>query len=592
MNINERVNKLRELMKENGITAYIIPTSDPHQSEYVAEHYKGRSWISGFTGSAGTVVITQEDANLWTDGRYFIQAENQLKDSVYKLFKMGVAGVPSYIEWLKDIIESGETIGYDGKVFSQTTAEELEKEFDGYSISFNDKYDLLGEIWEDRPELAKKEAFLHELSYTGISSSEKITKIRENMKSKGADYFLIASLDDIAWLYNIRGNDIKNNPVIISYALVSMDKAYLFVDRDKINVDVENFLNDNEIQVLLYKDIIEYVQEIENDTTVILEKNKINRWIYDAIPEECNIIDELNYTTVLKGKKNDTEIENQRNAYIKDGVALTKFLYWLDDNVGKIEITELSAADKLLEFRQEQDLFIEPSFNTISAYGANAAMAHYSATMDSFSVIEKKGFYLVDSGGQHLDGTTDITRTVAVGSLTDEEKKDFTLTLKGHINLMNAKFLEGTSGYQLDILCRYPMWEEGLDFKHGTGHGIGYLLNVHEGPHRIASIPNFVALEKGMITSIEPGVYKAGKHGIRIENIAVVDDYMESESGKFLKFEVLSYVPIDLDAIDVDLLSNTEKEWLNDYHSKVYDKLSPYLSEEERIWLENKTRSI
>ncbi|HZJ98827.1 MAG TPA: aminopeptidase P family protein, partial [Tissierellaceae bacterium] len=579
-------------MKSNGISAYIIPTSDPHQSEYVADHYKARSWISGFTGSAGTVVVTQDDANLWTDGRYFIQAENQLKGSEYKLFKMGVAEVPSYIEWLKANIESGDTIGYDARVFSQITAEELEKEFIEYGINFNDKYDFVGEIWEDRPELTKEEAFVHELIYTGISSSGKIAKLRANMKSKGADYFLIASLDDIAWLFNIRGKDVKSNPVIISYALISSDRAYLFVDMDKINPDVESFLNDNGIQILSYEDVIKYVREIESDASVILEKDKINRWIYDAIPEECNIIDELNYTTILKGKKNHTEIENQKNAYIKDGVALTKFLYWLDKKIDKIEITELSAAEKLLEFRKEQDLFIEPSFNTISAYGPNAAMAHYSATKDSFSIIEKKGFYLVDSGGQYLDGTTDITRTVAVGPITDEEKKDFTLTLKGHINLINAKFLEGTSGYQLDILCRQPMWEEGLDFKHGTGHGIGYLLNVHEGPHRIASIPNFVALEKGMISSIEPGVYKAGKHGIRIENIAVVDDYIETESGKFMKFEVLSYVPIDLDAIDASLLSNNEIKWLNSYHKDVYEKLSPYLNEDENTWLQEKTRSI
>ncbi|MDR7871251.1 MAG: aminopeptidase P family protein [Tissierellaceae bacterium] len=592
MGINERVSKLRELMKSKGITAYIIPTSDPHQSEYLASHYKGRTWISGFTGSAGTVVITQTHANLWTDGRYFIQAENQLKGSEYKLFKMGVPGVPNYIQWLKDNIKSGDTIGYDGKVFSQTTAERLEKEFEGLGVGFNDEFDLVGEIWEDRPELTKEQAFHHELKYTGLSASEKIEKVRENIKAKNADYFLIGSLDDIAWLYNIRGRDVKSNPVIISYALISMDKAYVFVDKDKINSEVESYLNNNGVSVLSYEDVIDYVKDIESTATVILEKDKINRWIYNAIPKECNIINELNYTTILKGNKNDTEIENQRNAYIKDGVALAKFFHWVDSNIGKIEINELSAGDKLLEFRKEQDLFIEPSFDTISAYGANAAMAHYSATEDSYSILEEKGFYLVDSGGQYLDGTTDITRTVAVGPLTHEEKRDFTLTLKGHINLISTKFLEGTNGYQLDILCRAPLWKEGLDFKHGTGHGVGYLLNVHEGPHRIASAPNDVALEKGMVVSIEPGVYKAGKHGIRIENIVVVTDDIETESGKFMKFEVLSYVPIDLDAIDVELLSYDEKQWLNSYHKDVYDKLSPYLNEEEKAWLQHNTRSI
>lgn len=592
MNINERVNKLRELMKLNGITAYIIPTSDPHQSEYVADYYKGRSWISGFTGSAGTVVITQNDANLWADGRYFIQAENELKGSEYKLFKMGLPGVPTYIQWLKDNLKDGETIGYDGKVFSQTMAEKLEKEFKEANIDFNDKYDLVGDVWEGRPSLSKNEAFLHELKYTGLSSNEKIEKVRENMKTKGVDYSLVGSLDDIAWLYNIRGRDVKGNPVIISYALISMDKSYLFVDKDKINNEVESFLNENSIEILPYEDVIKYVNNIENDSKITLEKDKINRWLFNGIPRECNIINEINYTTILKGQKNDTEIKNQRNAYIKDGVALTKFLYWLDNNIGKTEITELSATDRLLEFRKEQDLFIEASFNTISAYGPNAAMAHYSASEDSFAVLDDKGFYLVDSGGQYLDGTTDITRTIAVGPLSDEEKRDFTLTLKGHINLIDAKFLEGTNGYQVDILCRAPLWKEGIDFKHGTGHGVGYLLNVHEGPHRIASAPNDVALEKGMVVSIEPGVYKAGKHGIRIENIVVVDKDMETEFGQFMKFEVLSYVPIDLEAIDVSLLSNDEKQWLNNYHADVYNKLSPYLNEEEKAWLKHNTRSI
>ena len=592
MEINIRVNRLRELMKSYGITAYIIPTSDPHQSEYVAEYYKGRSWISGFTGSAGTVVITQKEANLWTDGRYFIQAENELEGSEYKLFRMGVAGVPTYTQWLKNNLKDGDTIGYDGKVFSQTMAEKLEREFKDSNIGFNDKYDLLGKVWEDRPELSKKEAFIHEIKYTGTSSRERIEEVRENMKANGFDYTLIGSLDDIAWLYNIRGRDIKGNPVIISYALISLDKAYLFVDKDKINNQVSSFLEENGVEILPYEDVIKYVSNIENDATVTLEKDKINRWLFNSIPSSCNIIHKTNFTTILKGQKNDTEISNQRNAYIKDGVALTKFLYWLDSNIGKIEITELSAADRLLEFRQEQDLFIEPSFNTISAYGANAAMAHYSASEDSFAVLEPKGLYLVDSGGQYLDGTTDITRTIAVGPLSDEEKKDFTLALKGHINLADTRFLEGTNGYQVDILCRAPLWKEGIDFKHGTGHGIGYLLNVHEGPHRIASVPNDVVLEKGMVVSIEPGVYKAGKHGIRIENIVVVDKDMETEFGKFMKFEVLSYVPIDLDAIDVDLLSNDEIKWLNTYHNDVYDKLAPYLNEEEKVWLKDNTRNV
>ncbi len=592
MSINERLRSLRILMKDKGVTAYIVPTADPHQSEYVADYYKTRAWISGFTGSAGTVVVTEDDAILWTDGRYFIQAESQLKGSEYKLFKMGIPGFPSYMEWLKDNLKDGDTIGFDGRVFPQSAFEELEGLFEDMDIGFKYADDLVGEIWDNRGEIPKSDTFIHEVKYTGFIGKEKIQIVRDIMEEKGADYFLIGSLDDIAWLYNIRGRDVLNNPVTISYGLVSMDNAYLFIDRDKINGEVEKYLRENEVEIIGYEEVVDIVEGIEKDSTIILDKNRINRWLYDVIPDECMIIDEMDITTRLKAVKNEVEIKNQRNAYIKDGVALTKFLYWLDSNIGKIEITELSAGKKVEEFRQEQELYIEPSFGTISAYGANAAMAHYSASEDSNAVLQEKGFYLVDSGGQYLDGTTDITRTIALGDITDEEKRDFTLTLKGHINLNSARFLEGTTGYQLDIICRYPLWKEGIDFKHGTGHGVGFLLNVHEGPHRISSVPNNIALEKGMVVSIEPGVYKAGKHGIRIENIVVVDRDIETESGQFMKFETLSLAPIDLKAVDPSLLSQEEKDWLNNYHRNVYAKISPYLTEKEKTWLKEQTRSI
>lgn len=592
MNVNERVKRLRELMKTKGITAYIVPTSDPHQSEYVADCYKTRAWISGFTGSAGTVIITQDEAILWTDGRYFIQAENQLEGTEYKLFKIGIPGFPTYTEWLKDNLKDGDSIGFDGKVFAQSSVESIEKELKDKDIEFIDEYDLVGAIWEDRPSIPESIAFIHETKYTGKSAKEKVEEVRNEMKKLNVDYFLLASLDDIAWMYNIRGNDIANNPVVISYALISKDKAYLFVNKNKINDDVEASLKENQIELYPYEEVVNVVNSFEKGTKILLEKDRINRWLYTNIPAECKIVNDTNITTKLKGIKNPVEVENQRNAYIKDGVALVKFLHWLDNDLGKMEITEISASDKLEEFRREQDLFVEPSFGTISAYEANAAMAHYSATEDSYAVLEPKGLYLVDSGGQYLDGTTDITRTMALGPITEEQKRDFTLTLKGHINLISARFLKGTSGHQLDILCRYPLWQEGIDFKHGTGHGIGFFLNVHEGPHRIASVPNDVTLEKGMVVSIEPGVYKAGKHGIRIENIVIVDEDIETESGQFMKFETLSFVPIDLDAIDVNLLSDKEKAWLNNYHKEVYNKLSPYLNEEEKTWLKAETRSI
>ncbi|MGJ0845180.1 aminopeptidase P family protein [Tissierella praeacuta] len=592
MIINERLKRLRSLMKDRGITAYIVNTADPHQSEYVADYYKSRVWISGFTGSAGTVVITQDEAILWTDGRYFIQAEKELKGSEYKLFKMAIPGFPTYTEWLRDKLNSGDTLGFDGKVFAQSAVESLENEFKEKDIKFIDEYDLVGEIWEDRPNLPKGKVFIHDLKYTGKTGKEKVKEIRDEMKKSNADYFLIGSLDDIAWSYNIRGKDILYSPVVISYALISMDKAYLFIDKEKVNDEIEAFLKENGIEVFEYEEVIDFVKTISKESKVYLDKSRINRWLYKAIPSQCKIINGMDITTRLKGMKNSTEIRNQRNAYIKDGVALVKFLYWLDKSVGNIPVTEMSAQEKLLEFRKEQEGFIEPSFGTISAYKENAAMMHYSASETSNAKIEKEGLYLVDSGGQYFDGTTDITRTVVMGSITEEEKRDFTLTLKGHINLGNARFLYGATGHSLDVLARYPLWQEGIDYKCGTGHGVGYLLNVHEGPHRIAVVANTVVLEKGMIVSIEPGVYKAGSHGIRIENVVVVDEDIKTDSGQFMKFETLSFVPIDLEGVEVSLLSENERIWLNEYHKQVFDKLSPYLNEEEKAWLKEETRSI
>lgn len=592
MDTNQKLKNLRSLMKEKAIDAYIVNTADPHQSEYLAEHYKTRVWISGFTGSAGTAVITKDKAILWADGRYFIQAEEEIAGSEFQLFKIGIPGFPTYTQWLKDNLKDGDTVGFDGKIFAQSSFGKLEDEFKGKKINLVDEYDLVGEIWEDRPELPKEKTFIHELKYTGKTSKEKLDEVRKEMEKKEIDYFLLGSLDDIAWLCNIRGRDIKHTPVVISYTLISKDKAYIFIDKEKVDKEVEEFLNQNGIEVKKYEDVINYVENIEKDSKVFVDKNKTNRWIYNAIPSQCKIIDGTNITTILKGNKNKVEIENQKNAYIKDGVALVNFLHWIDTNIGKKEISEISAEEKLLEFRKEQKDFIEPSFSTISAYGPNAAMAHYSASEDSNAVLQEKGFYLVDSGGQYLDGTTDITRTITLGAITDEEKKDFTLTLKGHINLCDAKFLEKTTGHQLDMICRAPLWKEGLDYKHGTGHGVGYLLGVHEGPHNISPAPKSVALEKGMVVSIEPGVYKAGKHGIRIENIVVVDEDVKTESGQFMKFEVLSFVPIDLKAIDVSLLNEEERQWINDYHRETYEKLSSYLSEEVRSWLKEQTRSI
>lgn len=592
MNINERISSLRKLMVERGIDAYIVPTYDPHQSEYVGEHWKARVWISGFTGSAGTFVVTKDVAALWTDGRYFIQAENQLKGSEIKLFKMGIPGVPSYMEWLKESLASGATLGFDGKVFPQSDIKQIEEKLSFKEIKYIYEYDLVGEIWTDRPELPKDKIFVLETKYAGKTPREKLEEVRKEMKKLDSDYYLLGSLDDIAWVYNIRGNDVACNPVVTSYALISMDDAWLFLDKQKVSKEVENYINSNGIKVQEYDDVRKYVEGIKKGSRVFVDPSRINKWLYDGIPSECKIVEGMNITSMLKAVKNDVEIKNLKNAYIKDGVALVKFLYWLDENLGKVKISEISVSDKLEEYRREQENFVEPSFDTIAAYKDHAPMMHYKATEESDYELSGEGMLLIDSGGQYLDGTTDITRTIVLGPITEEEKRDFTLTLKGHINLAKARFLYGATGSNLDVLARFPLWQEGIDYKCGTGHGVGFFLNVHEGPHRISPAPNNVRLEKGMVITNEPGVYKEGKHGIRLENDLVVTTDILTDSGQFMKFEVISFCPLDLDGIDAKLLTESEREWLNNYHEKVYNKLSPYLNDSEKEWLRKETRRI
>lgn len=591
-NIDERIESLRKLMKENNIDAYIVNTSDPHNSEYLADRYKTREWISGFTGSAGTALITMEAALLWTDGRYFIQAANEIEGCEFELYKMATPGYPTYEEWLRDNLKDGDTIGFDGQILSQSEYESLEAKVRKKNIKFVGDLDLIDQIWEDRPKKPASQAFIHQLKYTGKTTIEKLSEVRAMMDEEGMDYYLIASLDDIAWLYNIRGRDVENNPVNISYTLISKDRATLFIDEEKLDEDVRTFLKGNNVSISGYEEVIKGLKEMKAGSHLYLEKEKINRWLYENIEDDIKIHSGINFTTRLKAVKNKIEIENQRNAYIKDGVALVKFLYWLDSNIGRKRITEISASKKLRSLREEQEGFVEDSFATISAYKENAAMMHYSASEESDRELEASHLYLVDSGGQYYDGTTDITRTVALGELTEEEIKDFTLTLQGHIKLASARFLHGATGHSLDVLSRYPLWQEGIDYKCGTGHGIGFMLNVHEGPHRISTVVDHVVLEEGMITSIEPGVYKMGKHGIRIENIVVVQKDIETDSGQFMKFELLSFVPIDKRAIMVDMLSEKEIDWINSYHEEVYSKLESFLSEDEKNWLKDQTSPI
>ncbi|WP_439905209.1 aminopeptidase P family protein [Clostridium cagae] len=587
----EKIEKLREIMNKENIDYYVVPSGDFHQSEYVAEHFKSRAYITGFTGSAGTALIGREKGILWTDGRYFIQAEQQLKNSGIELYKMRIPGWPTLHEWLMENMKSGETVSFDGRLFSANEYKEFKKIKDKKDINIVMDKDLIEEIWNDKPELPKEKAFLHDIKYCGKSAKEKIEEVRVEMKKIGAESYIISSLDDIAWLYNIRGNDVKDTPVVLAYAVVNEEKATLYIDKNKLSNEDQIKLNNEGIKIDEYNNIFEDVKDIKN--SVILDPNKVSGYIYTLINENVEVIEALNITTKLKAIKNSIEIENLKRCQIKDGVAMVRFLKWLKESVGKENITEVTVADKLLELRSKGDLFVEESFGTIAGYKDHAAMMHYSATDESAYELKPEGILLVDSGGQYLDGTTDITRSFILGKLTDEEKKDFTLVLKSHINLMKAKFLKGTTGSNLDVLARTILWDEGMDYKCGTGHGVGFFLSVHEGPQSIRPIPNTVVLEPGMILTNEPGVYKEGKHGIRTENVMLVTNDIETdEGGEFYKFEVMSYCPIDIEGIDKSLLTEAERKWLDVYHTETYAKLSPYLNDEEKNFLKNATREI
>lgn len=591
MKVTERLEKLRKIMKDKGIDYYIIPSEDAHQNEYVCEHYRGRAYMSGFTGSAGTLLVGLENAILWTDGRYFIQALDELKGSGIEMFKMRIPGWPSLLDWLKENAKAGETIAFDGKVFSIGEYKDFKKLEKGNKLNIKIDEDLLEEVWKERPSLPKEKAFLHEVKYCGKSAKEKLREVREEMKKLGANNYIIASLDDIAWLYNIRGNDVKCNPVVLSYVLVKENEAYLYVDKSKFTPKMEEELLNEGVTLKSYEEIGEDISNLEGK--ILIDPNKISAYLYECIKDKNNIVEFGNITTKFKAIKNEVELDNLRKCQVRDGVAMVKFMKWLKDNIGKIEISEISASDKLEELRSLDELFKGISFETIAGHKEHGAMMHYSATPESDYKLEPRGFLLIDSGGQYLDGTTDITRTFVLGELTEEERKDYTLVLIGHIGLMRAKFLKGTTGSALDIKAREPLWNEGIDYKCGTGHGVGFFLNVHEGPQSISPVPNKVALEPGMIITNEPGVYREGKHGIRTENtMVVVKDTYSEEFGEFYKFDTISLCPIDLEGLDISLLNKEEKAWLNNYYKKVYDLLSPYLDEEEKEFLKNETRQI
>ena len=583
-----KLKKLRDVMKKYNINYYIIPSSDPHQSEYVAEYYRGRAEVSGFTGSAGTLLVGEKEAKLWTDGRYFIQAAEQLQGTGIDLMKMATPGYDTINQWIEKNIKENETLGFDGSCYSTNQYKELLKIAKKNNFNINMDKDLLEEIWNDRPSLPEDKIFVHDEKYCGKSVKEKLNEVRKYMKKNEVQNYLLTSLDDIAWLFNIRGNDILFNPVALSYAIITENEAKFYIKKTKVNDEVQSALKEQEVDIYEYNEIEEHVKKLNGNT--LIDPAKVNAKLYSLL--SCTIIEKLNITTNLKAIKNEIEIANFENAHIKDGVAMVKFIKYLKDNIGKEKITEISASKKLSELRSQGELAKGDSFGTIAGYKEHAAMMHYSATPESDYELKPQGLFLVDSGGQYLDGTTDITRTFVLGKITEEEKRDFTLVLKGHINLAKAKFLKGSTGCNLDVLARGPLWQYGLDYKCGTGHGIGFFLNVHEGPQGIRPNGNTVPLELGMMLTNEPGVYKEGKFGIRTENVMVVVKDEINDCGEFYKFDTISYCPIDLNGVKVELLNDDEKEWLNNYHKKVYDKLSPYLNKEEKELLKIETREI
>lgn len=591
MDTKEKIKKFRLLMKDQKIDAYLILTGDPHQSEYIPEYYKTIKWLTGFSGSAGTLVITKDHLVLWTDGRYYTQAEKQLANTGGQVIKMDQPGAPSYTEWLNSNMKQGDVLAFDGRIISQKDFEDLEKDLNFGPIIKKD-LDLFEDIWDTRPDFPADEAFVHHIKYAGISAREKIQEIRSTMEAKGVDYHIIAKLDDIAWLYNIRGSDIPSNPMIISYGLITKDRAYLYTHESKIIAQVRDHLDENGIQVHPYERIKDHISEIQ-DGQILVDKSSINAWLYEAIDSSLEITDEMNPSFVKKAVKTDHEIENIKNAFLKDGIALTRFLYWLEDTLANQPISEYEASQMLYKFRAQMSGFKSTSFETIMAFRENAAMMHYRPSQDEAKIIEKDGMVLIDSGGQYLDGTTDTTRTIPVGHPTKEEKIDYTLTLKSHISLIIQRFLYGTSGHVLDAIARKPMWDLAMDYKSGTGHGIGYFLNVHEGPHRFHNvIANNVGLEENMLITIEPGVYRPGQYGIRIENVGLVKKDIETEFGLFMKFEPISFVYIDTSLVVKDILDDSQIDWLNAYNAEVYDKISSHLDEDQKLWLKDKTRPI
>ncbi len=600
--IQDRLKRLRAKMEENGIDYYIMPTSDFHNSEYSADFFKVREYFCGFDGSNGTLVVSKNFAGMWTDGRYFIQAENQMKGTGVELFKMMNPGVPTIAEFLFDNMKDGQTLGFDGRVISTSIGENFENKLSGKVVSFKIDKDLAEEVWTDRPALPCHDMYVLSDELCGQSFADKLTKVRARMRALGTTSYLLSKLDDIMWLTNLRGNDVECNPVALSYAYITFDKFILFVQGKEVTDEVRAYCDKVGIELREYSEMMDFIQNVQIEGNVLCDKRNTNFLTYKTLLQKTDaakvlLKNEKDPTELMKAVKNETELTNIREVYLKDSAVLTKFIYWVKTNVGKIPMTEFTAAEKLDGMRAELPGFIELSFPTISAYNANAAMAHYEATADNAAEVKAEGMLLVDSGATYMGGTTDVTRTIVVGKISDEIKKHYTATVCGMLRLAASNFMKGCTGRNVDTFARQPLWDLGLDYNHGTGHGIGYMLNVHEGPHNIrwryAEGVQEAVLEPGMIVSDEPGVYIEGSHGIRIENIVEVVKNIDNEFGTFLGFRHLTYAPIDLEAIDVKYMESKDIKLLNDYHKMVYDKVSPLIEDAEiREWLKDVTKAI
>lgn len=595
MTVPERLSALRKCMEEKNIDVYVVPTADFHQSEYVGEHFKARKFITGFSGSAGTAVITKTEARLWTDGRYFIQAAAQLEGTTVELMKMGEPGVPELNAYIEGVLKEGETLGFDGRVVSVGEGEGYAAIARKKNAKVNYQVDLIDEIWEDRPVLSEEPAFDLDVKYAGENVASKLARIREEMKEAGTNVHVVSTIDDICWTLNIRGNDIDFFPLVLSYGIITMDSFELYIDERKLDDKLKAKLAKDGVNLHPYNDIYEDVKKFGSDVVAMIDPGKLNYALFNNIPENVKTIEKRNPAILMKAIKNPVEIENIRKAQIKDSVAHVRFMKWLKENVGKMKITEMSASDKLDEFRAEMGNFIRPSFEPISSFGEHGAIVHYTSSPETDVELKEGQLFLTDTGAGFYEGSTDVTRTYALGEVPQIMKDHFTLVAISNLQLGSAKFLEGSTGMILDILARKPFWDRDLNFNHGTGHGVGYLLNIHEGPagfrwkYRKGETE---VLQEGMVITDEPGIYIEGSHGIRLENELLTCKGTLNEYGQFMYFEAITLIPMDLDAINPDIMTQEDKKLLDDYHAKVYEVIAPYLNEEEQEWLKKYTRAI